>query len=115
AIDGVVDWKHEMRVLPYVPDGTEEADLNPDDADDRETVPKSVVIDDAFPWEDDAPPRTPFAQTVIYETHVKGFTMCHPDVREDIRGTYGGLASDAAVSYLRDLGVTAVELLPVHH
>jgi glycogen operon protein len=115
AIDGVVDWKHEMQVLPYVPDGTEDADLNLDGADDVDAMPKSVVIDDAFAWEDDTPPRTPFAQTVIYETHVKGFTMCHPDVREDLRGTYGGMAADAAVSYLRDLGVTAVELLPVHH
>ncbi|MBV8953027.1 MAG: glycogen debranching protein GlgX, partial [Solirubrobacterales bacterium] len=58
---------------------------------------------------------TPFAETIIYETHVKGFTMTHPGVREDLRGTYAGLASDAAIAYLRDLGVTAVELLPVHH
>ncbi len=115
AIDGIVDWKHEMRVLPYVPDGTDDADLKADGADDVDAMPKSVVIDDEFPWEDDAPPRVPFAQTVIYETHVKGFTMRHPEVREDLRGTYGGMASDAPVSYLRDLGVTAVELLPVHH
>ena len=78
-------------------------------------MPKSVVIDDAFLWEGDRPPRVPFADTVIYETHVKGFTMRHPDVREDLRGTYAGLASEPAISYLKDLGVTAVELLPVHH
>ena len=81
----------------------------------RAAMPKSVVIDDAFFWEGDRPPRIPFADTVIYETHVKGFTMRHPDVREDLRGTYAGLASDAAVAYLHHLGVTAVELLPVHH
>jgi glycogen operon protein len=78
-------------------------------------MPKAVVIDDAFLWEGDRPPRIPFADTVIYETHVKGFTMRHPGVREDLRGTYAGLASDAAIAYLVDLGITAVELLPVHH
>jgi isoamylase len=115
AIDGVVDWGHDANVLPYVPDGTEEADLERDDEDDAAAMPKSVVIDDAFDWEGDRPPRIPFVDTVIYETHVKGFTMRHPGVREDIRGTYAGLASDEAVAYLSDLGVTAVELLPVHH
>ena len=73
------------------------------------------MIDPRFDWQDDRPPNTPLADTVIYETHVKGFTMLHPDVREDLRGTYAGLASDAAVGYLKQLGVTAVELLPVHH
>ena len=73
------------------------------------------MIDDAFDWEGDRPPRIPFADTVIYETHVKGFTKRHPDVREDLRGTYAGLASEPAIAYLHDLGVTAVELLPVHH
>ncbi len=115
AIDGVVDWTHDANVLPYVPDGTEDADLEPDDEDDSAAVPKSVVIDDAFLWEGDRHPRTPFADTVIYETHVRGFTMRHPEVREDLRGTYAGLASRAAIDYLVDLGVTAVELLPVHH
>jgi glycogen operon protein len=115
AVDGIVDWAHDANVLPYVPDGTNDADLELDDEDDAAAMPKSVVIDDAFLWEGDRPPRIPFADTVIYETHVKGFTMRHPDVREDLRGTYAGLASDAAVAYLVDLGITAVELLPVHH
>jgi isoamylase len=115
SIDGVVDWTHDANVLPYVPTGEEDADLEPDDEDDAAAMPKSVVIDDAFFWEGDRPPRVPFADTVIYETHVKGFTMRHPDVREDLRGTYAGLASEPAVAYLHDLGVTAVELLPVHH
>jgi len=115
AIDGIVDWAHDANVLPYVPDGTDDADLELDDEDDAAAMPKSVVIDDAFLWEGDRPPRIPFADTVIYETHVKGFTMRHPGVRHDLRGTYAGLASEVAIEYLVDLGVTAVELLPVHH
>ncbi len=115
AIDGVVDWAHDANVLPYVPTGEEDADYESDDEDDAAAVPKAVVIDDAFFWEGDRPPRVPFADTVIYETHVKGFTMRHSGVREDLRGTYAGLASEDAVAYLVDLGVTAVELLPVHH
>jgi glycogen operon protein len=115
AIDGVVDWAHDANVLPYVPDGTGDADLERDDEDDALAMPKAVVIDDAFDWEGDRPPRIPFVDTVIYETHVKGFTMRNPRVREDLRGTYAGLAAEGALEYLVDLGVTAVELLPVHH
>ena len=119
AIDGVVDWAHDANVLPYVPpdslENAEDADLEMDDEDDAGAVPKSVVIDDHFDWEGDRPPRTPFADTIIYETHVKGFTMTHPEVREDLRGTYAGLASEPALAYLKDLGITAVELLPIHH
>jgi isoamylase len=116
AIDGTVNWSTEANVLPYVPSvGNDDADLEIDDEDDAVAIPKSVVIDDAFFWEGDRPSRIPLADTIIYETHVKGFTMKHPEVREDLRGTYAGLASDAAIAYLKDLGVTAVELLPVHH
>jgi isoamylase len=111
AIDGTVDWSAGQRVYPYASD----PDGEPDGHDDAHAIPKSVVIDDAFVWEGDRPPGIPFADTVIYETHVKGFTMRHPEVREDLRGTYAGLASDEAVGYLADLGVTAVELLPIHH
>jgi isoamylase len=113
AIDGTVDWS-AANVLPYVPDGPD-ADLEPDGEDDAEAVPKCVVIDPSFDWEGDAHLDTPWHETVIYEVHVKGFTMRHPDVREDLRGTYAGLASEPALSYLRSLGVTAVELLPIHH
>jgi isoamylase len=115
SIEGVVDWEGDANVLPYVPTGDEDADLEPDDEDDAAAVPKAVVIDDAFNWEGDRPPRVPFADTVIYEAHVKGFTMRHPGIREDLRGTYAGLAAEAAIAYLVDLGITAVELLPVHH
>jgi len=113
SIDGLVDWD-EANVLPYVPTGGEDADLEPDDEDDVNAVPKCVVVDPRFDWEDDRRPTTPLHESVIYEAHVRGFTMHHPGVREDLRGTYAGLASEPALEYLRSLGVTAVELLPVH-
>jgi isoamylase len=86
----------------------------PDDEDNAGDMPKSVVVDPAFEWGDDQPPLTPWHETIIYELHVKGFTVLHPDVPAEIRGTYAGLASPPVVAYLRRLGVTAVELLPVH-
>jgi glycogen operon protein len=113
SVDGPVRWD-EGSVLPYVPDGTAEDDLEADDEDDAYAVPKSVVIDPYFDWEDDHPPRTPFADTVIYEMHVKGFTKLFRQIPEELRGTYAGLASDEAIEYLSLLGVTAVELLPIH-
>jgi isoamylase len=114
AIDGPVQWD-VANVLPYTPDDNPDADLEPDDEDDVEAVPKSVVIDRSFDWEGDVRPRTPWNETVIYETHVKGYTKRHPGVRDDLRGTYAGLASEEALAYLQRLGVTAVELLPIHH
>src|SRR3954452_8328001 len=85
-------------------------------ADSAPYVPKSVVVHDDFDWEDDdlVRPRTRWTDTVIYELHVKGFTKLHAEVPEAIRGTYAGLTTNAAVHYLKDLGVTTVELLPVH-
>jgi glycogen operon protein len=115
AIEGQVDWNEGGTALPYVPTGEDDADLEVDDEDDAEAIPKSVVVDMSFDWEGDRPPRIPWHDTIIYETHVKGFTKLHPDVREDLRGTYAGLASEPALEYLQSLGVTAVELLPVHH
>ena len=113
AIDGGVRWDFG-RTLPYVPE-EEDADLYADDEDDADAIPKCVVIDESFDWEGDRQLNVPWAETVIYEVHVKGFTKLLPGVREDLRGTYAGLAADAAVEYLTSLGVTAVELLPVHH
>src|SRR6185436_19051750 len=115
AIEGPVAWER-ANVLPYVPTPDDpDADLESDDEDSASAVPKCLVVDQDFDWEDDRPPRTPWSQTIIYEAHVKGFTKLRPDVREDLRGTYAGLASDDALAYLQELGVTAVELLPVHH
>jgi glycogen operon protein len=78
-------------------------------------VPRSVVVQDEFPWGDDRRPVIPWGDTVIYEMHVKGFTARHPDVPEHLRGTYAGLAHPAAIGHLQRLGVTSVELLPTHH
>ncbi len=116
AIEGTVDFRGDANVLPYIPGGGgDDDDLEVDDEDDSTAIPKSVVVDGHFDWEGDEPLRIPFADTVIYETHVRGFTMTHPEVRDDLRGTYAGLASEPALEYLQDLGITAVELLPIHH
>jgi glycogen debranching enzyme GlgX len=85
-----------------------------DDTDSAPHVPKSVVVDDRFDWGDDAPIQRRWRDSVVYELHVKGMTKLHDRVPEHLRGTYAGLASPAVIDYLRDLGVTAVELLPVH-
>jgi isoamylase len=113
AIEGAVDY-HAANVMPYVPDG-EDADLYADDEDDADAIPKCIVVDEGFDWEDDRPPARPWTETIIYEAHVKGFTKLNEQVREDLRGTYAGLASETAIDYLRSLGVTALELLPIHH
>src|SRR5919201_3677200 len=113
AIEGPIRFD-AARTLPYVPGGTD-ADLQPDGSDDAAAIPKCVVVDPSFDWEGDTLLRRPWHETVIYEVHVKGFTKRHPAVREDLRGTYAGLASDEAIAYFKELGVTAVELLPVHH
>ena len=90
-------------------------DLVRDNRDNAALAPLAAVIDPAFTWGDDRPPRTPWHETLIYELHVKGFTQLHPQVPERLRGTYAGLVSEAGIGYLRELGVTAVELMPVHH
>ncbi|HEY2804736.1 MAG TPA: alpha-amylase family glycosyl hydrolase [Gemmatimonadales bacterium] len=89
-------------------------DLVKDDRDSAPFVPRSVVVDTAFTWGDDKPPLTPWHETVIYEAHVKGFTERHPAVPGELRGSYAGLMSEAAIDHLKSLGVTAVELMPVH-
>ena len=86
----------------------------PSDLDSAAHVPRSLVVDPAFDWDDGGRPSRRYADTVIYEVHVKGFTMAHPDVPAELRGTYAGLGHEAAIAHLVDLGVTAVELLPVH-
>ncbi|HMZ54567.1 MAG TPA: glycogen debranching protein GlgX, partial [Nitrospira sp.] len=95
--------------------GDAESDLVRDDRDNAEDMPKCVVVDQAFSWGGDRLLHTPWSKTVIYEVHVKGFTARHPHVPEHLRGTYAGLSTPAVIEYLQGLGVTAVELLPVHH
>ena len=90
-------------------------DTAPDDRDSAPYAPLAAVVDDAFTWGNDAPLRTPWHETLIYELHVKGFTQLHPQVPESLRGTYLGLASEPAIRHLTSLGVTAVELMPVHY
>jgi len=92
-----------------------EADLSFSDLDSAHLVPKSVVVDQSFDWGDDKLLRTPWHETVIYETHVKGLTQLHPDIPEELRGSYAGLAHPAAIEHLQRLGISAVELMPVHH
>ncbi len=111
AIAGRVDWNEPT--FPYKL-GDPAEDHAMDDRDDAAGMQKSVVVNPYFDWEQDRPPRTPLSESVIYEVHVKGFTKCHPDVPEELRGTYAGLASKAGATYLKRLGVTAVELMPVH-
>jgi isoamylase len=109
AVAGTVDWRE--AVFPYRfgdPDGSR------NDDDSAPFVPRSVVINPYFDWGNDRHPRTPWHETIVYELHVKGFTMRHPDIPDALRGTYAGLAHPAATEYLSRLGVTAVELMPVH-
>jgi glycogen operon protein len=94
--------------------GDPQADLSFDERDNSAFAPLAAVLDEAFTWGDDRPPRISWSKTLIYEMHVKGFTKLHPEVPENLRGTYAGLSSDAAIRYLKNLGITAVELLPVH-
>ena len=112
SIAGAIEWSDAIFGYPV---GDPAADLTRDDRDSARFVPKSVVVDSAFTWGDDRPLRTPWHLTVIYEAHVKGFTIRNPTVPKPLRGTYAGLASSASIEYLRRLGVTAVELMPVHH
>lgn len=111
AISGRVNW--EAPVFGYQL-GHKDADLSRNDDDDAWGMPKCLVIDTAFDWEGDRPPRVPWHRTVIYEVHVKGLTIRNQQVDPDQRGTYAGLASPPMLDYFRDLGITAVELLPVH-
>ncbi len=95
--------------------GDPKEDLSFDERDSSAFAPLGRVVDTAFVWGDDRPPQTPWHKTLIYELHVKGFTKLHPEVPEELRGTYAGLGSEAVIDHLKSLGVTAVELLPVHH
>ena len=111
AISGNVDWKEP--IFPY--DVASGDPLKMDTQDSAAGVPKSVVIDDPFDWGDDCKPETPLPDSVIYETHVKGFSYRNPAVPEELRGTYAGLGHEASIAYFKDLGITAVELMPIHH
>ncbi|HTK60912.1 MAG TPA: glycogen debranching protein GlgX, partial [Pseudonocardia sp.] len=108
AIEGDIAWDEAMFSYHFG---------EPDRLNTTDSAPytmKSVVISPYFDWANDRPPRTPYNESVIYEAHVKGLTMSHPDIPEDVRGTYSGVAHPAMIEHFRRLGITAVELLPVH-
>ena len=109
AVDGDVIW--DPAVYPYV-EGND--DTVRDDQDSAPYMPKAIVADSHFDWGNDRQPRTPWHETVVYETHVKGLTATHPGIPPEQRGSYAGLAHPVMIDYLTKLGVTAVELLPIH-
>ena len=111
AVSGPVRWNDAVYGYEI---GHPDEDLSFDERDSAGSMPKCVVIDPAFTWGEDRRPETPWNRTVIYETHVKGFTKLHPSIPPEIRGTYLALAHDPVLEHLRSLGVTAVELMPVH-
>ena len=111
AITGGFVWKEEM--FGYRIGGNEDFDM--DDRDNAALMPRCVVIDDAFDWSGDRRINRPMSETVIYEVHVKGFSKLWPVLPENLRGTYAGLGSSEAIAYFKKLGITAVEVLPVHH
>ncbi|MDY0041335.1 MAG: glycogen debranching protein GlgX [Desulforhabdus sp.] len=112
AISGELKWHDALFGYTI---GHPDGDLSKDERDSAPYSPKSVVVDSAFSWAGDSPPKIPWDRTVIYELHVKGLTKLNPLVPKKLRGTYSGLASPEVIAYLTSLGVTAVELMPVHH
>ncbi|HUR48580.1 MAG TPA: glycogen debranching protein GlgX [Acidimicrobiales bacterium] len=111
AVHGDVDW-HES-VFGYELGDSTGTELEASDS--GPFAPKAVVVNPFFDWANDRPPRTPWHETLLYELHVKGFTQLHPDVPEELRGTYAGLATPPVIEHLKSLNVSAVELMPVHH
>ncbi len=112
AIAGTIDWNDALFGYKL---GDPDEDLSFSEQDSAAFIPKSVVIDSNFDWGKDKAPKIPYHKSIIYETHVKGFTQLHPDIPEHIRGTYAALAHPVTLNYLSALGITAVELMPVHH
>jgi glycogen operon protein len=112
AISDPFDWSDAMFAYPVKPDDARDLAFN--DADSAPGMLKSVVVEEAFTWGNDRPLRIPWHRTVIYETHVRGLTKLFPEIPAPLRGTYAGLAHHRTIAYLKELGVTAVELMPVH-
>jgi glycogen operon protein len=110
AVDGEVTWGQSVYAYDRQAD-----DLRMDTSDSAAAMPKAIVVDPAFDWGADRPPRTLWADTIIYETHVKGLTWQHPAIPEHQRGTYAAVAHPAILEHFAKLGITAVELMPVHH
>jgi isoamylase len=111
AISGTINWNDALFGYEV---GHPDEDLSFDDRDSAPYIPKSVVIDSRFNWEGDRLPRIPYNRTIIYEAHVKGFTQLNPAIPEELRGTYAAVGHPATIQYLKELGITAIELMPVH-
>ncbi len=112
AIAGTIEWNDALFGYDI---NHEDEDLSFSELDSADYIPKSVVVDTNYDWEGDRHPKIPYHKTVIYEAHVKGFTRMHPEIPEEIRGTYAALAHPVSINYLKELGVTAIELMPIHH
>jgi glycogen operon protein len=114
AIGRDVTWDDSL--FPYnIKSLSPNKDLEKSDVDNAAFCPLGMVVDSSFTWGNDSPPNVPWHRSVIYETHVKSQTLLHPDVPEHIRGTYAGLCSEPFIMHLKKLGVTAIELEPIHH
>ncbi|GAB4091874.1 glycogen debranching protein [Flaviaesturariibacter terrae] len=111
ALSGIVQWHDAVYGYKL---GHKDGDLSFSKTDSASYMPKSVVIDTSFDWEGDTPPRTPYHKSIIYEAHVKGLTWKHPEIPEAIRGTYAAIAHPVIIGHLQKLGITAIELMPVH-
>jgi isoamylase len=112
AISGDFDWNDALFGYQV---GSADEDLSFSERDSAAFMPKSVVIDPYYDWENDASPSLAYYNTIIYEAHVKGLTKLHPDIPEEIRGSYAAIAHPVMISYLKELGISAIELMPVHH
>lgn len=112
AISGQLKWTDSL--FGYIV-GDPQEDLSFSTTDSAGFLPKAVIIDPAFDWEDDHRPNTALYNSIIYEVHIKGFTKMHPDIPEHLRGTYAAIGHPSTIDYLKKLGITAIELMPVHH
>jgi isoamylase len=112
AVSGIIEWDNALFAYQI---SHPDEDLSFSETDSAPFIPKSVVVDQTFDWGGDASPSLQYYNTVIYETHVKGFTQLNPDIPEAIRGSYAAIGHPVTISYLKDLGITAIELMPVHH
>lgn len=112
AISGTIEWNDALFGYQV---GHPDADLSFSEVDSAPYMPKCVVIDPSFDWEGDRPPKIPYHKTIIYEAHVKGLTKLHPDIPEEIRGSYAAISHPVMIAYLKELGITSLELMPVHY